>query len=104
METKNRIFFTHNLFPNFHIEINPNGTTVWVSLNIEPEMKKHLSPNNIFKGDKLWVYALRKEVENLNFKTLETTYNELMNRAMINVREAKKKVLDEQIEKLICKN
>ena len=104
MNTKNRIFFTHNTLPNFHIEVHPNGVTVWVSLNIEPEMKKHLSPNNIFKGEKLWVYALRKGVENLNFKTLETTYDELMNRAMINCRLAKKKALDEQIEKLTCKN
>ena len=52
----------------------------------------------------MWVYALRKEVENLNFKTLEATYNELMNRAMINCREAKKLVLDEEINKLQLKN
>ena len=101
---KNRTYFTHNSLPNFHIEVNPDGITVWVTLNIEPQMKKYLSPNNVFKGEKLWVYGLRKQVENLNFKTLETTYNELMNRAMINVREAKKKVLDAQIEGLICKN
>lgn len=104
MKTKNRIFFTHDLFPNFHIEVHPNGVKVWISLNIEPEMKKHLSPNNVFKGEKLWVYALRKDVENLNYKTLEATYNELMNKAMINCREAKKKVLDEEIHKLTCKN
>lgn len=104
METKNRIVFTHNLFPNFHIEVHPNGTTVWVSLNIELEMKKHLSPNNIFKGEKFWVYALKKEVEDMNYKNLEATYNELLNRAMINCREAKKLVLDEEINKLQLKN
>lgn len=90
--------------PNFHIEIHPNGAAVWVSLNIEPSMRKHLSPNNVFKGDQMYVYCLRKEMEVVNFKELENIYETLLNRAMINCREAKKKVLDEQIHKLENQN
>ena len=104
MKAKNRMWFTHDFLPNLHLEIHPNGVTAWVSLNIEPKMKKYLSGNNIFKGDKMWIYALRKEVENLNFKNLEAVYNELMTRAMINCREAKKCVLDEEINILMNKN
>lgn len=102
--SQNKSFFTHKSLPNLHIEVNVDGIKVWVSLNIEPSMKKYLSPNNVFKAEKRWIYCLRKEVDNLNFKTLENVYKELLNRSMINCREAKKKVLDKQIENLMCKN
>lgn len=94
---KNRMLFTQKNTPNFHVEINPDGAAVWVSLNITPAMVKHLSPNNVFKAEQMYIYCLRKQMDVVNFKQLETTYKTLLNRAMINCRIAKKKVIDEQI-------
>lgn len=92
--------FTNNGLPNFHLEINSRGVKVWVSLNIEPAMKRHLSPNNVFKADKHWTYCLRKQLDVVSLNTVNSTHEELLTRAMILCREAKKKVLDEQITNL----
>ena len=93
-------FFTNTSLPNFHLEINSEGCKVWVSLNIEPLMKPFLSPNNIFKADKFWTYCLRKQITTVNSFTINQAYEELLNRAMINLREAKIKVLNNQINNL----
>ena len=95
-----QLFFTNNSLPNFHLEINAQGAKVWVSLNIEPQMKKHLSPNNIFKSNKMLVYALRKQINTVNTITINKAHEELLNRAMINCRIAKQKVLESEISLL----
>jgi hypothetical protein len=95
-----KLLFTNQSLPNFHIEINGNGAKVWVSLNIEPAMKKFLYSENVFKADKLWVYALRKQLTVVNTVEINKAYEELLNKAMINCREAKQKVLQSQIDNL----
>ena len=91
------MFFTNNSLPNFHLEINAYGAKVWVSLNIEPKMKKHLSPNNVFKSNKMLVYALRKQIREVNTVNIKKAHEELLNRAMINCRIAKQKALEREI-------
>jgi hypothetical protein len=91
------LFFTNNSLPNFHLEVNAHGAKVWVSLNIEPNMKKYLSPNNVFKANKLYVFALRKQIEVVNVMTIKSTHEELLNKAMITCRMAKQKVLESEI-------
>ena len=100
----NKTFFTHNRFPNFHIEINSEGVVVWVSLNIEPDMRRYLDITKVYKAEKFHVYVVKRDVDFLNYHKLKNIYEEMMKEAMIDCREAKKKVLDEQIEKLMCKN
>lgn len=97
-----QLFFTNKSLPNFHIEINSQGVKVWVSLNIEFKMKKYLSPNNIFKSNKMLVYALRKQINTVNTITINKAHEELLNKAMINCRIAKQKALESEI--IILKN
>lgn len=90
-------FFSNKDLPNFHIEINEFGVKVWVSLNIEPALKKHLCHTNVFKANKFWVYSLRMQLDKIDSNAVQQAYKTLLNNAMINIREAKKKLLDEQI-------
>ena len=96
-------YFTSDKFPNCHIEIDNEGIILKVSLNIEPAMKKYLSPQNVFKGEKMFVYSIKKRVETPNLKGLEATYDYLMAKAMINCRLAKNSVNNSEIINLINK-
>jgi hypothetical protein len=95
------IYFTSDKFPNCHIEFDGSGVILKISLNIEPEMKKFLCPQNVFKGEKMYVYSIKKRVELPTLKGMETTYNHLMAKAMINCRIAKNSVNNSEILNLI---
>lgn len=92
-------------YPNMTLKLHPVtailGTIeaeVRITLNIEKRMKKYLSKENIEKGETFYVYALRKRITDLT--QLPKVYEELMARAMIRCREAKKMVIDSEISKL----
>ena len=90
-------FFTHNVLKNCHIELTPTGCNVWVSLNVSKEVSEQLSPNNIYKGNKVLIYALKKEIIEVNTRNISDTYDSLLKTCMVNCREAKIKVLNKQI-------
>ena len=92
--------FTSKALPNFSIEITANGVFVWASVNINPSLKPFLSPNNVYKSEKLWVYALKCKVDKVDTRTVNDTYDKLLNRCMIICREAKIKMLQKQIHHL----
>jgi hypothetical protein len=94
-------FFTAEAFPNSHIEFDGDGIKLRVSLNIEKSMRSYLSPNNVFAGEKFWVYSLCMRIENPCAATLKATYELLMTRCMIHCRTAKQAVLDHQIRLLV---
>jgi hypothetical protein len=95
-------FFTCDKFPNTHISFNENGLVLYVTLNIPLKLKKYLG-SNVFKGKKHWVYSLKKEIQLPNQLKMYDTYNELMKRAMINIRSAKISALSDQIIELNSK-
>jgi len=94
-------FFTHDEVKNCHIEFTANGCVVWVSLNISKEMSKYLYEGNIYQGKKMLVYALKKEITNVNTKTIKATYDILITNCMINHRQAKIKVLENEVVHLL---
>jgi hypothetical protein len=102
MISKIKIKGQNKLFENTSLQFTPIGMMIRVSLNIEPKLIKYLSPNNIEQGEKKWVYCLKKHIEskyinNVNFEKIQET---LLNRCMINIREAKKKMLEKEIKTL----
>ena len=96
------IQFTNQDYPNFHLDIHNDQLTVIVSLNITADMKPHLSPNLVFKSKKHLVYVLSSSIElsNVNEQKILSIANTLINKSMIHCREAKQKVLSEQILKI----
>lgn len=96
----NLSFFTSKALPNFSIEITANGVYVWASLNIPISLKPFLSPNNAYKAEQYFVFALKEKINNVDIKTVNETYDKLLNRCMISCREAKIKMLEKQISYL----
>jgi hypothetical protein len=94
-------FFTAEAFPNSHIEFDGDGIKLRISINIEKRMKPYLSPNNVFKAEKHWVYSLSKQIENPCYSSLKYTYNLLMTRAMISCRMAKQTAIQKEINQLV---
>lgn len=92
--------FENTSFPNLKIRLNGEGGEVWVSLNVEPEMIKYLSPNNLYKGDKFWVYTYHQQIQTVTLGTVVKAYEELMDKLRIACREAKIKVLKEEIKSI----
>jgi hypothetical protein len=64
--------FTCDSLPNVHLELTATGAKVCVSLNIEPKLRKYLSPNNIHKATKFYVYMLKMPI---SIVTSESVYN-----------------------------
>lgn len=91
------------LFPdNVWLDFDGNGVTVKVSLNIPPEIKKYISPNNLYKGSKFWVYALKTHIPSkaITKNSLELVRDELLKRLMSNIRLIKSRHLEEESKKL----
>jgi len=79
--------------PNTSIEFTANGMWLRVSLNIEPNLAKYLSPNNVSRGKLRTVYALRNFIETdmICKNNLEQIHNMLLTNCMKNIRNAKAK-------------
>lgn len=92
--------FTSDRFKNCHINFTKTGVEMVITLNIEKDMVPYLNPNRVFFKNKFNVYVLKSLIEEVNIRSIEGCYNWLMRRAMIDCREAKKKVIDEQIRKI----
>lgn len=94
--------FEHKDFPNLSIRFTEKGMVVRVSLNIEKSMYKHLYPW-VQKGEVFFVHFLEEELYEVNIHAVSNIYKRLLDRAMINCRKAKQKVLQEQINTLTYK-
>ena len=94
--------FTHPDYKNFHINFVNNGVEVVVTLNVSKEMITYLPypDSRVFMKDKFYVYVLKSLLEEVNLRTIEGCYKNLLKLAMIHCREAKKKVLDKQIRNI----
>lgn len=94
--------FTNQDFKNLHVNFVKNGVEVVVTLNVTKEMIPYLpfSDKRVFLKDKFYVYVLRSLLEEVNLRTIEGCYNNLLKLSMIHCREAKKRVLDKQIRNI----
>lgn len=88
--------FTCDWLPNTHIEFTATGVKLIVTLNIEKQMRHFLSPNNVFKGEKHYVYSIWALLENPCEKTLLDAYNHVMQGMMLRLRDAKIAVLENE--------
>jgi len=88
--------FTCDWLPNTHIEFTSKGVRLIVTLNIEKQMRHYLSPNNVFKGDKFYVYSICGYLDKPCEKTLLDTYNTIIQGMMIRLRDAKIKVIENE--------
>lgn len=90
----NTIKTKHNWHPNFSLEFTNSGLWLRLSLNIPPALAKELSPNNVTKGQYMWVYALKAFIvtDMINKDNLESLHKMLLNNCMTNIRVAKTKV------------
>jgi len=94
---KRSSFFTNDKFPNTHIYFDELGCVLVVSLNITHEMVKYLPSENIFNGNKLIVYSLKKRIVNPNINSMHKVYAELLKQVMTVVASAKSSCLNEKI-------
>jgi len=79
-------------FPdNVTLNFDARGLVLRVSLNIPDNLVPYMSPNNVHKGNIHWVYAIETRIHKLAIdkKRLEEVKNELLLRAMANIRKAK---------------
>lgn len=76
---------------NTTLNFNFAGVVLGVSLNIAPELKDYLSPNNVKKGDKMFIYFLEKQIpsEKIELTTVQKVHDYLLKNAMANIRNAK---------------
>lgn len=84
-------------YPHLTISLHKGEIDVNVTLNIEPAMRKYMK-GNVYKADHLWVYRIHRRVNRMGL--LLPTYKELLLREMVSCREAKRKVLGNEIEQL----
>lgn len=91
------------LHPNTSIEFTAQGIDVRVSLRVNSKMVKYLSPNNVVKSDKRnYHYALHKciESEYINRNNVLEVQNKLLENCMYWIREAKIKILQDEMDNL----
>lgn len=81
---------------NTSLEFDSNGLWLRVSLNVSPCVAKHLSQNNVTRGRKYTVYALKMFVptEMVCKQNLETVQKLLLENCMKNIRNAKAKICE----------
>lgn len=94
------IQFTNDDYKNFHVNIHNDTVTVVISLNVTEAMRPHLSPNLVHKSKKMLTYVLSSStpISCVNEQKILSMANTLINKAMITLREAKQKVLEDQIK------
>ena len=87
---------------NCELKFNGNGVEIRVSLNVPKPLVKYVSKNNLHKGNKFYVYSLKKQIfsKDITMNNIIYTYNLLLNRAMINMRNYKVKQLNDNIKML----
>jgi len=88
-----------NWYENTYLDFTALGVYLCVSVNVPKDLVRFLAKENVHKGDKLYVYSLKKHIksEYVNKINMRSVHDILLNRCKINVREAKKKLLDKQI-------
>jgi len=87
---------------NCTLKFNANGIEVRASLNVPKDLFRFLFKGNVHKAPSYLVYSLKYQVnsENVSAKNIRKIYDYLLNNAMRNVREAKRKSLKSQIKNL----
>ena len=87
---------------NCELKFNGNGVEIRVSLNVPKPLAKYVSKNNLHKGNKFYVYSLKKQIfsKDVTMNNIIDTYNLLLNRAMINMRNYKVQQLNDNIKML----
>lgn len=98
----NTIKTKHNFYPNTSFTFDATGVYVELTLNIPPILKKYLSVNNVFKGEKRLVYCVRKHIDSIhiNKKNVEDVHQFLLNNCMIAIRKAKQEYLENNINNI----
>lgn len=91
--------FENKNFPNLSVRFTQRGMVIRVSLNIEKSMYKYLYPW-VRKGEVFYVHFLEEEIYEVNIHAVSNVYKRLLERAMVNCRKAKQKVLQDQINEL----
>lgn len=95
-----------NLPDNCTILFTESGITLRVSLNIPKGMKRYVSQNNLFKGEKkYWVYSIKMDIPSthITLKNVLQVYDHLLAKAMYNVRGMKQQWIDDQRLQLAVK-
>jgi len=87
---------------NCTLSFHANGVKVGVSLNISKKLLGLMPRNNVWKGNKMFVYVLSKEIP-LKYSTpknMKAAYEHLLNKAMQNIRLKKLELIDDEITQL----
>lgn len=94
----------HNidLNDNCNLKFNGNGVEIQVSLNIPKPLVKYVSKNNLYKGNKFYVYSIKQQLlsKDITLKNIHEVSDILLNKAMINVRKYKMQYLKDNINLL----
>lgn len=87
---------------NCELKFNGNGVEIRVSLNVPKPLAKYVSKNNLHKGNKFYVYSIKKQIfsKDITLNNIYDTYYSLLNRAMINMRNYKVQQLKDNIKLL----
>ena len=98
----NSIKTKHKFYPNTCFTFDASGMWVELTLNIPPVLKQYLSVNNVFKGEKMLVYRVKKHIDSIyiNKKNVEDVHQYLLNNCMIAIRRAKQEYLGKRIDEL----
>ena len=89
-----------NFHENTTFEFTGTGMIIYVSLNISRDISKYLSPNLIFRGEKMLTYRLKYHLESkyIHKGNIQKIHDYLLKNAMCNIREAKIKVLEGEVK------
>lgn len=87
---------------NCTLIFHANGIKVRISLNIPKELRNFIPIDKTHKATEFYIYWVQFDLESkyCNDKNIRSIYNKLLNAAMRDVRVAKQKFLQHQINKL----
>ena len=91
-----------NFHENTTFEFTGTGMIIYLSLNISRDISKHLYLGNIYKGEKMFTYRLKYNLESkyINKVNIQKIHDYLLKNAMCNIRKAKIKVLEGEVKSL----